>query len=125
MVKKEFWEFSTAVTSHVFRIRAKPQPSLFLVKLHTSEKPVIAEAVEFGPVIRTDGWKGYNNLSQRDYVHEIACKQAIVKESLLPPATNSIPCRNNSYWALDNRQTFMNRIRPNFLPLYCLGDRIE
>jgi transposase-like protein len=46
-----------------------------------SLQPAIAEAVEPGSVVRTDGWKGYNNLG---YVHEVAREHADMGENLLP-----------------------------------------
>lgn len=49
-----------------------------------SLQPAIAEAVEPGSVVRTDGWQGYNSLDQRGYVHEIARQEADVGENLLP-----------------------------------------
>jgi transposase-like protein len=49
-----------------------------------SLQPAIAEAVELGSVVRTDGWKGYNSLDQRGYVRQIARKQGDVGENLLP-----------------------------------------
>lgn len=49
-----------------------------------SLQPAIAEAVEPGSLVRTDGWQGYNSLDQRGYVHEIARKEADVGENLLP-----------------------------------------
>lgn len=49
-----------------------------------SLQPAIAEAVEPGSVVRTDGWQGYSGLDQRGYVHEIARKEADVGENLLP-----------------------------------------
>jgi transposase-like protein len=49
-----------------------------------SLQPAIAEAVEPGSVVRTDGWNGYSGLDQRGYIHQIARKQADVGENLLP-----------------------------------------
>lgn len=49
-----------------------------------SLQPAIAEAVEPGSMIRTDGWKGYVGLDKQGYVHEIAREQADVGEDLLP-----------------------------------------
>jgi transposase-like protein len=49
-----------------------------------SLQPAIAQAVEPGSVVRTDGWQGYSGLDQRGYVHEIARKEADVGENLLP-----------------------------------------
>lgn len=49
-----------------------------------SLQPAIAEAVEPGSVVRTDGWDGYSNLYQRGYVHQVVRKDADVGENLLP-----------------------------------------
>jgi transposase-like protein len=44
----------------------------------------VQEAVEPGSVVRTDAWRGYNNLEYLGYVRQIVRKDADVGENLLP-----------------------------------------
>ena len=47
------------------------------------EQP-ICETVEPGSIIHTDGWRVYNGLDRRDYIHEIVREKAELGEQLLP-----------------------------------------
>ena len=44
----------------------------------------IANAVEPGSVVRTDGWRGYNGLTELGYQHEVVRKDPDLGENLLP-----------------------------------------
>jgi transposase-like protein len=46
--------------------------------------PAVRRAVEPGSLVRTDGWKGYTGLKQLGYAREIARKDGIVGDNLLP-----------------------------------------
>jgi|TARA_B100001971_G_C18137404_1_gene508432 transposase-like protein len=46
----------------------------------------VAEAVEPGSTVRTDGWGGYNGVSALGYVHDVVRKSADVGQNLLPLA---------------------------------------
>jgi transposase-like protein len=49
-----------------------------------SLESAIQETVEPGSLIRTDGWAGYNQISNRGYIHEVVRADATVGENLLP-----------------------------------------
>ena len=44
----------------------------------------VEQAVNKGSTIRTDGWKGYNNLNSNGYTHEIVHENFDIGENLLP-----------------------------------------
>lgn len=50
----------------------------------SSLEEAIKEGVEVGSTVQTDGWGGYNGLSELGYTHEIIRKKAVVGENLLP-----------------------------------------
>jgi transposase-like protein len=49
-----------------------------------SLEPAVGRAVEPGSVVRTDDWNGYNGLKRLGYTREIARKDGIVGDNLLP-----------------------------------------
>jgi transposase-like protein len=51
-----------------------------------SLEPSVAEAIEPGSIIQTDGWPGYSGLKAHGYKHEIIRSTGIVGEELLPLA---------------------------------------
>jgi transposase-like protein/Zn ribbon nucleic-acid-binding protein len=46
--------------------------------------PAIQETVASASIVRSDGWKGYINLSSKGYQHEVIRQSADVGENLLP-----------------------------------------
>lgn len=44
----------------------------------------IVESVEPGSIVQTDGWEGYNRLSELGYRHEIIRKEAVIGKNVLP-----------------------------------------
>lgn len=46
----------------------------------------VKDSVEPGSIVHTDGWGGYNGLSELGYVHEVVRKKAVVGSNLLPKA---------------------------------------
>lgn len=67
-----------------------------------SLQPVIAEVVEPGSTVRTDGWRGYVGLDKQGYLHEIARERADVGENLLPCCKRVASALNR--WLLDAYQ---------------------
>ena len=49
-----------------------------------SLEPAVEQAVAPGSVVRTDEWKGYNQLNRLGYIHEIVRKDTDVGANLLP-----------------------------------------
>jgi transposase-like protein len=49
-----------------------------------SLEPAVWAMVEPGSVVRTDGWRGYNGLTELGYQHEVARKDPDLGENLLP-----------------------------------------
>jgi transposase-like protein len=49
-----------------------------------SIEKALGEAVDPGTVLRTDGWKGYENVAARGYTHEVIRATEAVGEDLLP-----------------------------------------
>jgi transposase-like protein len=49
-----------------------------------SLEPAVWEMVEPGSTVRTDGWRGYNGLSELGYQHRVIQKHADLGENLLP-----------------------------------------
>jgi transposase-like protein len=52
----------------------------------SSLEPAIQKAIEPGSMVRTDEWRGYNNLATLGYRHEVVRKDAHVGDNLLPKA---------------------------------------
>ena len=50
----------------------------------TSLENAIEKNISPGSNIQTDGWKGYNNLSSRDYIHDIIRQDTDLGDNLLP-----------------------------------------
>jgi transposase-like protein len=51
-----------------------------------SLEPAVWEMVEPGSTVRTDGWRGYNGLTELGYQHEVVRKDPDLGENLLPLA---------------------------------------
>jgi len=49
-----------------------------------SLEPAVWEMVEPGSTVRTDGWRGYNGLTELGYRHEVVRKDPDLGENLLP-----------------------------------------
>ena len=49
-----------------------------------SLEPAVWEMVEPGSVVRTDGWRGYNGLTELGYKHQVMNKQPDLGDNLLP-----------------------------------------
>jgi transposase-like protein len=49
-----------------------------------SLEPAVWEMVEPGSVVRTDGWRGYNGLTELGYQHQVVGKQPGLGDNLLP-----------------------------------------
>ena len=49
-----------------------------------SLEPAVWEMVEPGSIVRTDGWRGYNGLTELGYQHQVVNKQPDLGENLLP-----------------------------------------
>ena len=49
-----------------------------------SLEPAVWEMVELGSTVRTDGWGGYNGLTELGYRHSVVRKQPELGENLLP-----------------------------------------
>ena len=49
-----------------------------------SLEPAVWQMVEPGSVVRTDGWRGYNGLTELGYQHEVVGKDPDLGENLLP-----------------------------------------
>lgn len=49
-----------------------------------SLEKAIKESVEEGSIVQTDGWEGYNGLSELGYTHVMIRKKAVVGENVLP-----------------------------------------
>jgi transposase-like protein len=61
------------------RIRMRQVQDASAGSLH----PFVAEAIEPGSVVHTDGWEGYRGLDQQGYLHEITIRKRAASE-LLP-----------------------------------------
>jgi len=66
--------------SNIGRIRLHRIKDVSSQSLHDA----ISKTVNKGSVIRTDKWRGYNNLCSLGYIHEIVRQSAEVGEDLLP-----------------------------------------
>ena len=49
-----------------------------------SLEPAVWEMVEPGSTVRTDGWSGYNGLTELGYQHQVVQKEANLGDNLLP-----------------------------------------
>ena len=49
-----------------------------------SLEPAVWEMVEQGSTVRTDGWRGYNGLTELGYRHQVVQKDAKLGDNLLP-----------------------------------------
>lgn len=49
-----------------------------------SLEPAVWEMVEPGSIVRTDGWRGYNGLTELGYRHRVVKKDAKLGDNLLP-----------------------------------------
>jgi len=48
-----------------------------------SLRPFVAEAIEPGSVVHTDGWEGYSGVDQQGYIHEVTIRKGSASE-LMP-----------------------------------------
>ena len=49
-----------------------------------SLEPAVWKMVELGSTVRTDGWRGYNGLTEIGYRHNVVRKDSDVGDNLLP-----------------------------------------
>lgn len=75
--------------------------------------PFIRDNVEPGSSVRTDGWKGYNHVSQCGYVHVRARDSAIVGDAALPLAHRIASLLKR--WLLG---TYQGAVQPSHLDYY-------
>ena len=78
-----------------------------------SLEEAVAEAVEPGSVVRTDGWNGYSGLSPLGYIHDVVRKSADVGDNLLPLASRVASLLKR--WLLGTHQ---GAVRPSHLDYY-------
>ena len=74
---------------------------------------VVAEAVEPGAKVLTDGWKGYGGLPGVGYVHQVVRAAAVVGENLLPRA-NRVASLLQRWWL----GTHQGAVAPSHLDYY-------
>lgn len=91
------------------RIRLRRIPDASMMTLHEA----IAECVEPGATVRTDGWKGYNSLDAIGYDRTIARKNAVVGEDAL--ALVNLVASLLKRWLLGTHQ---GAVRPSHLDYY-------
>jgi len=72
--------------TRIGRIRLKLVPDASGQSLEGAVQQMVQE----GSVIRTDGWKGYNNLEDLGYEHEIVYQEADVGDNLLLPRCHKV-----------------------------------
>ena len=75
--------------------------------------PAVAESVEPGSVVRTDGWSGYRGLAGKGYEHTVVRQEAVVGENLLE-MTNRIASLLKR-WLTGTHQ---GAVRPSHLDYY-------
>ena len=73
----------------------------------------VDKAVEPGSIVRTDGWSGYNGLTDLGYAHDVVRKSADVGENLLPLANRVASLLKR--WLLG---THLGAVRPSHLDYY-------
>ena len=61
------------------RIRMRRIRDASAARLH----PFVAEAIEPGSVVHTDGWEGYSGVDQQGYIHEVTIRKRAASE-LMP-----------------------------------------
>ena len=91
------------------RIRLCRVPDASGKSLHEA----VDKAVEPSSTVRTDGWSGYNGLTDLGYVHDVVRKSAEVGENLLPLANRVASLLKR--WLLGTHQ---GAIRPSHLDYY-------
>ena len=65
--------------NHIGRIRLQRVTDASAQSL----EPAVAQAIEPGSIVMTDGWRGYNGLKRLGYIHEIIRKDSFVGDNLL------------------------------------------
>jgi len=78
-----------------------------------SLQAAVEKAVESGSTVRTDGWSGYNGLSDLGYVHDVVRTSADVGKNLLPLANRVASLLKR--WLLGTHQ---GAVRPSHLDYY-------
>ena len=91
------------------RIRLSRIADAAMMTIHEA----LDEAVELGSVVRTDGWRGYNNLEMIGYKHVIVRKDAVAGEDALPLVNRVASLLKR--WLLGTHQ---GAIRPSHLDYY-------
>ncbi len=91
------------------RIRLQRIEGASMISLTT----FIANNIDSGSTVRTDGWRGYNNISSNGYNHIVVSKDAIIGDDLLP-LTHRIAALLKR-WLLG---TYQGGVRPSHLDYY-------
>jgi transposase-like protein/predicted RNA-binding Zn-ribbon protein involved in translation (DUF1610 family) len=78
-----------------------------------SPEPAVWEMVESGSAVRTDGWRGYNGLTELGCQHEVVRKTADLGDDLLPLANRVTSLLKR--WLLGTHQ---GAVRPSHLDYY-------
>lgn len=73
----------------------------------------VKAATEPGSIIRTDGWRGYRDLSKNGYVHEVVRDEGDVGGNLLPRINRVVALLKR--WLLG---TYQGAVRPSHLDYY-------
>jgi transposase-like protein len=73
----------------------------------------VEKSVEPASTVRTDGWSGYNGLSDAGYVHDVARHSSDVGKNLLPLANRVAALLKR--WLLGTHQ---GAVRPSHLDYY-------
>ena len=73
----------------------------------------VKEAVEPGSIVQTDGWGGYERLSEMGYAHEIIRKEAAVGRNVLPKVNRVVSLLKR--WLLG---TYQGAVRHSHLDYY-------
>lgn len=95
--------------SRIGRIRLRQIPDASARSLGDAVK----EAVEPGSVVRTDGWAGYQRLSEAGYAHDVIREEGEVGENLLPRVNRVVSLLKR--WLLG---TYQGAVHPSYLDYY-------
>jgi len=78
-----------------------------------SLKEAIKKSIEPTSTIRTDGWRGYNGLKEKGYIHTVVRKEADIGENLLPLANRVVSLLKR--WLIGTHQ---GAVKPSHLDYY-------
>lgn len=95
--------------NRIGRIRFKRVTDASAVNLENA----IKMTVEPNSIVHTDGWEGYNGLSEIGYRHEVIRKDAVVGKNLLPKVNRIVALLKR--WLLG---AYQGRVLPSYLDYY-------